>query len=330
MEDFQFVKINDVNKIFLAEALCKRLAALEIENFKREDYLERIKDFSLKDIFSYIFKDIGIDNTLISELSRLPYEGQTARGMIYFASHEYKRGIKNGVKFIDPQYFDKGNLRLVRKLLETCNKDNGIIVNNEKIIGVGKIDDKYLEYTIRIDGNNSWTFEFEDFIIKNVDNVYYQATDDNMLSVFLNKIQLLFENCERKRATNIFKRISTQARGALLIFTDEAEDEITRLSKLNRGFHITKKILPTENLLMGLSSIDGAMFFDESCKCYGVGVILDGKAIVRGTNERGARYNSTYNYIANKKSESKKYLAVVVSEDKMIDVFSTNDEFELV
>lgn len=81
-------------------------------------------------------------------------------------------------------------------------------------------------------------------------------------------------------------------------------------------------------MLQGITSIDGSVFFDENGSCYGIGYILDGAAIVEGRTDRGARYNSAYTYIANLKQKvGSSGIAVVISEDKTINIFSTDDDF---
>ena len=65
-----------------------------------------------------------------------------------------------------------------------------------------------------------------------------------------------------------------------------------------------------------VTSIDGAVLLDLECTCYGVGVILDGEAKSKGNLSRGARYNSALTFLDGKKG----YMAVVVSEDRTIDI----------
>ena len=47
-----------------------------------------------------------------------------------------------------------------------------------------------------------------------------------------------------------------------------------------------------------------------------------------GRPDRGARYNSTARYISNLKEYDKCAIAVIVSEDKTIDIISTNDDIK--
>lgn len=62
------------------------------------------------------------------------------------------------------------------------------------------------------------------------------------------------------------------------------------------------------------------------CNCYSIGTILDGVADgIYADMARGARYNSAYTYICNKSKEGKKCVAVVISEDGMVDVLTTEN-----
>ena len=80
------------------------------------------------------------------------------------------------------------------------------------------------------------------------------------------------------------------------------------------------------------------MLIDPYCMCYALGVILDGivEPSFEGDSGRGARYNSAKLYIHNIKTSiemealnvyTQEYadnaMAVVISEDGYIDVFSS-------
>lgn len=56
---------------------------------------------------------------------------------------------------------------------------------------------------------------------------------------------------------------------------------------------------------------DGAVMVDYNGVCYGFGIILDGRARLRGDVGRGSRFNSALNY-----ATSHRCYAVVFSEDK--------------
>lgn len=74
-----------------------------------------------------------------------------------------------------------------------------------------------------------------------------------------------------------------------------------------------------------MTSIDGAILLDLQCNCWGIGIILDGNAIVYGNNSRGARYNSVHNYVANKKTDGKICIGIIISEDGMVNIVSASE-----
>ena len=129
------------------------------------------------------------------------------------------------------------------------------------------------------------------------------------------------------------KYASAQKNGTSIIISDDAEIEVERPCGAKRGFKIKKfNILNNESLVQHITSIDGAVSIDSDGYCYGVGMIVDGEAVVQGDNSRGARYNSIYNYIVQKYIQGNCYVAAIISEDGMINIISTEidrDNFRL-
>ena len=71
-------------------------------------------------------------------------------------------------------------------------------------------------------------------------------------------------------------------------------------------------------MIKNITSIDGAIILDRHGVCHSIGTILDGIANNKGTSARGARYNSAIRYVENNK---KKCIAVIISEDGMVDLY---------
>mgnify|MGYP000379281972 FL=1 len=116
-----------------------------------------------------------------------------------------------------------------------------------------------------------------------------------------------------------------------------------RLCECGRGIEI-KKInfydmictdeANTQDIIQRITSIDGAVVCDLAGNCYGLGVIVDGRAYNPNTNTaygrnknigRGARYNSSVTYVEDCKERGIKCLCVVISEDGTVDVVSNSD-----
>lgn len=79
-------------------------------------------------------------------------------------------------------------------------------------------------------------------------------------------------------------------------------------------------MVPTEALQRGFADIDGATLFSPDGTCHAAGVILDGKAGMHGDSARGARFNSAWRYVDSSADRGIPTLAIVVSEDGMVDL----------
>ena len=75
------------------------------------------------------------------------------------------------------------------------------------------------------------------------------------------------------------------------------------------------------NSITKLSSIDGAIMVDECGICYAIGLIFDGMVPANGgDSSRGSRYNSSVRFTEYLKSQGKKVMTIVVSDDGMVDL----------
>ena len=117
--------------------------------------------------------------------------------------------------------------------------------------------------------------------------------------------------------------------GAVLIVahTNDAD----RLSKTlcndyQRGFFLENSIpFPKKNdearaLLERFGSVDGAMIFDEHCRCHAFGVILNSPLCCRSDLSRGSRFNSTASFAESNADTCNGIFGIVASEDGMIDL----------
>jgi hypothetical protein len=286
---------------------------------------------SQKEKIELYFDTNSVNIELISKLSTLKYENRRSRAPLYFTDFPFPKGISKGVELSEGIAFTSDNIRTIRKLIETCSENRGLIISNNSIVGIGVVDDDIVDYRINIESENTWTYAKDEIIIKHSKGVFFIGESDSKVDDFLDSLFVIFEKSMgyRMNFKRIYETAITQPHGTLLVFSDFAKSEAKRLHSCNRGFCISSKAI-SNSLVFGLTSIDGAVFFDESAKCMGMGFILDGKAVVKGSSERGARYNSALNYIATKKQEKHNYLAVVISEDGMVDIISTLDNFDYI
>ncbi len=286
-----------------------------------------------------IFNTYGFPKEeIIMEIASARYETRENNAVAYFMKREdidqllivEEEEKASVVSFLQPCYQAykmgiKENISSTRKMLETCRDSERYLLveqgKNHYLRGIvtkskiGKIADE--ELSIHFMGKSEWKVckGQETFLVFR-NNQYY--TDDSRIDTGLeDKIANMVRIAEDKREKfkNIFQKMESQQHGALMIVTEDAGAETDRLcSKYQRGMQIDALDLDNEDaldLVSGLASIDGAVMIDFEGKCYGFGVILDGEARIKGNTGRGARYNSSTNYIAGKERYS-----VIISEDR--------------
>ena len=321
------------------------------QNFFQDNDLETIlKIPSPTDALSKIFFYLGLISTtcdrIIAEGGFFtgygdPVESSWLFGVIsLMSSKKYERRESEGyivsvsgpedlvIKLQEPiNIYNTSNLNidLLRKLLELTRNGLALAVKNEEIVGL--VDPSKYEYKIQITGMNQWR------VCKNGE-VLFEVKDNKInISIPISEVRHFIDEDKKDGLSNpdfievIIGEASKQTHGTSIIFSDEAKKKEKRLSEYNSCTLIDPiDIVKHSNLILSLTSIDGALLVDFNGKCYGVGAILDGKAVVMGNLGRGARYNSAVNYVAWRKQESKDSFccAVIISEDGAINVYTTN------
>lgn len=200
------------------------------------------------------------------------------------------------------------------------------------IIGIGILtDDTKWVAKLKLNGHLSWTLEYKDInkshdVIKRIcyDGVFREQkeTTDSIPNEFDTESKDVLEkiiNCAKK-----------QKHGTMIVVLekDEAIKEAERLCQIiDRGICVEPFDLSSclHDVLIPITSIDGAVLIDNTGWCYGIGVILDGIATEPANSARGSRFNSAYVYVNNKKYEKKKCMCIVISEDKMVDLICTTN-----
>ena len=287
--------------------------------------------------FGYMNQKCIPDFSIITKLSAMTYESNKCKARIIF-THE----VKNlNIKFANPVLLDIYNLRAIRKLLEVANDKFALIINwrteEENLlpifeaVGFANEEDYQQCVQFQILGYLQWKLLDGEKTILNYRQGRYvvvkeDSFDDRYLRQCLNTI--FGGNAESDRILNIVNKSLNQLHGTTLIITSEAQEEVSRLCDKKRGYQIAEIELDKQsNLVENITCIDGAVIMDECGKCFGIGVILDGKCIVSGNQARGARYNSAYNYIAIMSENKKNAIAVVISEDRTVDVITSQNVF---
>lgn len=256
---------------------------------------------------------------------------------------------RQGKVFIEKRkgkYHRFSEIEYTRKMLEACCRRNYLVVGKSaehEILGYACDEDTPKHTVIEYQDSARWKVRAEgEEVLCYKRGAYYISNNehDHKCQSKLEKIKeaMLKDNAAMKESAElgqqeIYQSIEalstsecaalinelsvTVEHGALLIIAQDADHEVDRLClKFGRGTKIAQDFLDSgkdfpEGMISGMASIDGAVFMDFTGKYLAFGVILDGEAKVEGRSDKGSRYNSAANYIADKNR-----IAVVISEDK--------------
>lgn len=253
---------------------------------------------------------------VFTKIANYEYEGAPCRGKIVFTD-----GADDIVRFKKTVELSIGNVKKIRKMLEMSNENTCLIatISGKEIIGLDDYIKHKESYLLEFLDVNMWSLSFNGKHIVKYVNGQYRLPENKFDS------QLLLKKCDEKFKKNYDKDIvkiidvaSCQKHGTMVIISPTAKKESAVIVGEGKGTAIYERNLINESrdLLLGLCSIDGAFMIDPFGNCSGIGLILSNPNSGKGNPERGARYNSAVNYI-NKNTSS---IAVVISEDGMIDI----------
>lgn len=267
-------------------------------------------------------------------LSAMKYENEINKGSLIslemYRDDVFEEKAKNydiKLKLSVPIGLVGENYKKLRKLLEITKGESelSLLMNDQaEVFAIGKMKEQpgCNYYKVRFINFLEWKFYIND---------KEYLTYSNMLPLFPEKtqgirnedIELLLDTFGESNLENlkgIIESATKQQHGTMVVFTENAEEEVKRLG--TSGILITPTLV-SEELVEAATSIDGALVCDEKGMCYAIGIILDGAAITAADSSRGARYNSALRYIEKRKGQKKKTFIVVVSEDKYVNCIST-------
>jgi DNA integrity scanning protein DisA with diadenylate cyclase activity len=248
---------------------------------------------------------------MFSALSQIYYEGHECEGkMIYCDSNVLSGDI---IRFEQPLRLEGSNQKRIRKLLEATGDEKYLLVDigNSQIIGIGQLEAPS-GLVVEFCGFSQWRVTYEGKTV-------FECKCGNYKLVKTQNENISGE--ELKRYKKLIDLIVKNKHGALIVQSDHAEEEATRLCDLERGYKIKRiDVSHNQDLIEMATRIDGAIMVDEKGCCYAMGVILDGPA-AKGNPEKGARHNSAKSYVAWRKKKKEHIKAIVVSEDGPVTVF---------
>lgn len=315
--------------------------------------------YAVTEYFLYhYFTDINFINALSAET----YEGSHVHSRLYVAKRGGNRGKrkKAGLKvsFENPIQFGSSNTRQIRKLLEVSDGRLALVVgsvypkshlshlpgrsdgvwlsyspseNTRYALGFSSEPPKSYENEIVFNGFMSWDYISENYTLKYRKGRYLlsytRTSTEKKLENKLTDIICEGNPQDISNLTKVILEAQAQKHGTILLIstTENIINETKRLKRLSRAITI-KQLNLMDNLefIPSLASIDGAVFLDFACKCFCIGAILDGDAIIDGNTSRGSRFNSTVNYVMRRSKENQYFYGIIISEDQTTDIISHN------
>ena len=259
-------------------------------------------------------------------ISSLRYEGAEGVGKLLLA----RRGHPNVEEiFALTCPTELTDFRAVRKLLEMTAPDVHLLADGENVYALGRHVGHYDAvredlFVINFVTHYAWELQHAGHVLLRshygLPGVPRTRVSRTGFRKALKRTFALTDAAKVERLWDVVLEASRQKHGTLLVITTEALAEADRL-KLQCTLIEPVPLTPLITRLV--TSIDGAVLLDPEGYCYSIGVILDGRASGRGDSARGARYNSALRYV---ESSDHPCLAVVVSEDGLVDVITSVQE----
>lgn len=253
-------------------------------------------------------------------IAALPYEGRGGSGRMIIAECHHPN--------VEPEIIFKSPIRLrdhrmARKALEMAREGLSLLCDGGQIYGLGAVTGAYDPtrqdlFVVEFTKQHSWRLCHDTNELMTVTlgkptlpakRISEEAFDEH----FQRSIDPAV-GVNSKSIYRLVEAAAAQEHGALLVVSEMAEAEARRL-----GGQVEPFIL-TADMVRSLTAIDGAVLMDPTGSCHGLGVILDGQAAESWDPSRGSRYNSAMRYVSTKRGQGHKCMAVVVSEDGMINL----------
>lgn len=254
-------------------------------------------------------------------ISSLLYEGTKGIGRMLLANPE-NSNVEYLLRFRDPVPFREP--RWTRKVLQLASSDALLIADSEYVYGLGRLLSSYNPsdqnvFMVEFLDHYTWELRCGDLALLRCDygspSLPREALEKDTFTSSLERLFPQSTDADREQLWQLFITASRLGHGSMIVVADDAEAEADRL--MRQGTGITPMKL-TADVLRRVSSIDGTILLDPHANCHAIGVILDGPANDQCTPSRGSRFNSAVRYV---RSGLARRLAIVVSDDRTIDVF---------
>ncbi len=254
-------------------------------------------------------------------ISSLLYEGVRGVGRLLLADPG-NPDVEYFMRFREPVPFEQP--RWARKVLQLAAPNASLIADSQFVYGLGRLRPTHCsrdQSVFAVDFLDHYHWELRCGDLALLRSRYGVPTLPNALieqDAFTSNLARLFpESTEEDRSHiwDLFNAAARQDRGSMIVVAADATSEAQRLAHQGTGIEPVRMSI---DLLQQVTSIDGTILLDSQANCHAIGVILDGAVNDECTPSRGSRFNSAVRYV---RSGSVRRFAVVVSDDRTVDVF---------
>ncbi len=310
----------------------------------KKEQVNRIYQNGCRIFSDRLKKYFCLDMEILQHISSLYYEGDVCQGWLFFSvTPKVNLTFAFSESGKKERRFEKYNSRGIRKMLEiTGIQDNignptALVFSYSSLEGweMTGLTDVNIEETegiwIHFTAHMVWEMGWKKNKIVRSRSGFLEFPIQQLKQQFMEKIKKQDDKVNADRLWSIVEAARKQSHGTILIIYYNGDwyiqKEVERLIRASSGNHLEKKVVLDEKLIQQISSIDGAVLMDTDQNVYAYGVVLDGNAEIKGEPSRGARYNCSYKYIASLSSRetAAKALAVIISEDGMVNFYDTED-----
>ena len=258
-------------------------------------------------------------------ISTMRYEGAESLGGMLVVPPD-REGVQ--VELALGQPVSLRDYRTVRKLLEITGDGALLLCSDGDVYGLGAPVDEGRErpfgfFHIAFTGHYTWRLSRAERVLMEVSYGEPRLPKERIDYLeFRRHVERTFAEigtADIGRLWGLVSAAAQQRHGTMVVVSSGAESEAVRLGR--QGISIEPMAL-TPRLMQLVTAIDGAVLIDPHNVCHAIGTILDGRATEGGDPSRGARFNSAVRYVH---SSDRPCLAIVVSEDGMIDLVSNGE-----
>ena len=290
-----------------------------------DDHIKRIATTNFIDKIIAIYTDNTVKQymtkIMCDQLSSLTYENKPNVGQMIICPEKHDH-VELVFEFENKIDANVNMQKKIRKLLEMTSNELYLQYDGKYITKLIKINNDELIkenfITINFVGLNEWKLTVGSQIPFSIKNGKITSLTDKKIEIEFSNILLRkfphISDENTKKLWGIIETCMKQKNGTLVVISNDCKVESDRLK--NTAINI-KPAYINEKLFKHLTSIDGAIMLDLDGVCYSVGMILDGDIEEYGDMSRGSRYNSAIRYI----NTNLKSIAIIVSEDKIVDIY---------